>query len=68
MTNASRTEGPGVTYKSGDPTTLLPGTLLYSLMRLPLEDASREEHAGELYMLLSPYDGSSAPECAQLLS
>ena len=47
--------------------TLLPGTLLYSLMRVSPEEAAQEEHAGELYMLISPYDGSSAPECAQLL-
>ena len=47
--------------------SLLPGTLLYSIMLTSREAALAGEEAGELYMLLEAYDGQNAPECAQLL-
>ena len=46
---------------------LLPGTLLYSLVRSTRGASTEDGDAGGIYMLIASYDGSAAPECAQLL-
>ena len=47
--------------------TLLPGTLLYSTRSVPDDEALVEGVHGCVYMLLSEYNGTQAPECAEFL-
>ena len=50
-----------------DSPTLLPGTLLYSPRSVPDEVAIGGGLHGCLYMLLAPYTGREAPECAEFI-
>ena len=63
---ATRMDG-GEAEGGADRARILRGNLLYSPRAVPDEVAIGSGEHGCLYMLLNDYDGSDAPECAELL-